>query len=203
MDISQTPNTLPRAKRGSNFEYDAKYYGKIGEDDLVSLLQPSDKTVEIINVGNNENFFDYDIDIIQMTLPGYTIDNVLDLLRMNSIQKIPFAHTYEVKTDTVSISSRNVVYEILSHDNPGCLAKSKAEFIYYVFLDREDNIAERYILNLKEWRRWLREHSDDCNKSTFLRTFNFNRTNDKCFNFLCNIEKLVEDNVAKKIVLSE
>lgn len=199
MEINPIPETLPRAKRGSNFEYDATYYGKIGEDDLISRLQISDKSVEIINVGKNENFYDYDIDIIQMTEPGYTVDNVLEYLRMNSVQKIPFAHTYEVKTDTVSIDTRNIVYEILSHDNPGCLAKSKAEFVYYVFLDREDKIAERYILNLREWRRWIREHSNDCNKSSFLKTHNFNRTNDKCFNFLCNIEKLVEDKVAKKL----
>ena len=134
-----------------------------------------------------------------MTEGGHTLDEVLAILRQNSIHKIPFAHTYEAKADTVSVSSRNIIYEVLSHDNPGCLAKSKAEFIYYAFLDQNDNVVERYLIDLKKWRQWIREHCKDCNRSKYLILINFDRTHDRVMNFLCNIDKMVEDGVAKDV----
>lgn len=188
-----------RPKRGSDFKHDAEHFGKIGEEDLKSVLLSSNKTVELIDTSSREDFYDYDIDIVQMTEGGHTLDEVLAILRQNSIHKIPFAHTYEAKADTVSVSSRNIIYEVLSHDNPGCLAKSKAEFIYYAFLDKNDNVVERYLIDLKKWRQWIREHCKDCNRSKYLILNNFDRTHDGVMNFLCNIDKMVEDGVAKDV----
>lgn len=185
--------------RESNFQNDMKI-GKIGEDDLINLLKISPKTEHIEDVSDNPFFQMLDIDIIQFTQlrdsgEPYTADDVKEIFLTHS-KKRNFFNAYEVKTDTRAEETRNVPYEIISHDNAGCCGITRSDYVYFVFLDNTTReIKERWLITTKEWRQFIREKFNEA----YIKLHNFNRTNDKVLNFLCNIEEMEKQNVAKKI----
>lgn len=185
--------------RESNFQNDIKI-GKIGEEDLIKILANSPKTEHIEDASNDPLFQLLDIDVIQFTQlkkdgTQYTINDVKEAFLTHSTKR-DFFNAYEVKTDTRAEETRNVPYEMISHDNTGCCAITRADYVYFVFLDNATReIKERWLITTKDWRQLIREHFNE----TYVKLHNFNRTNDKVLNFLCNIEEMEKQNVAKKV----
>ena len=188
-----------------NFKIDNDVFGKKGESLFESYAKR--KKYTIINVTEDKNFQDKDIDFIIILNPEYSIERILNenLFTKYSSHKDDWV-SVEVKTDTRTNGTRNLVYEVVSHDNPGCLARSVADFIFYAAVnDDATQIYDAWIINLKKWRTWLREISPELNKEDAknlpVRLHNFNTYGDACLNFLCNVDALVDKRIAVKINL--
>jgi len=186
-----------------NFKIDNDVFGKKGESLFESYA--TRKKYTIVNVTEDKNFQDKDIDYIIILNPEYNIERILgeNLFTKYSAHKDDWV-SVEVKTDTRTNATRNLVYEVLSHDNPGCLARSVADFIFYVAVnDDATQIYSAWMVNLKRWRTWLREVSPELNKEDAknlpVRLHNFNTYGDACLNFLCNVDVLVDKGIAVKI----
>jgi len=191
-----------------NFDNDMKL-GKIGESDLRPRIEISPKTIEYIDVSDDPFFGLLDIDCLQITKEKengekYTVEDVKRSFLERTDKS--FFTSYEVKTDTVSLTSRNIVFEIISHDGPGCAAISRANYFYYVFVDRNDVIQERWLIDMKKWREYIREN--DKNLKPLLKGSleeggialnNFNKFGDKVLNILTNIDVLEKEGIATKI----
>jgi hypothetical protein len=66
--------------------------------------------------------------------------------------------TIEIKTDTYT--SGNIFYETISnieYNMPGCLEKSKAEYLFYYFTKTND----LYIIDLQKYRKWFNENKNN------------------------------------------
>ena len=187
--------------RTPNFKIDNDVYGKFGEN--VFEQWSNNKGFKTLNVTSDKEFQDQDIDFISIVNKEYDKERLLleDKLSFYSEERAKnTAFTTEVKTDTRTFSTRNVVYELLSHDNPGCLARSKADFIFYVAVDEDATVTkEAWFINLSKWRKWLREHSRDVNHhDSPIKLNNYSTHGDGCMNFLCNIDQMVKDGIATK-----
>ena len=188
-------------KRPSNFKNDIEI-GKIGEDDFKEFLSSSLKCEHFENVTNDPFFQLLDIDYIQFTRlkedgTQYTSEDAKEaLLNHFKDSERDFCLLYEVKTDTRSEKTRNVVYELISHDKTGCAATTRADYFYYVFTDEFNfsKIKERWLIDIKKWRKFIRENAE---KGEGVRLHNFDRTKDHVLNFLTNIECMKENGVAK------
>lgn len=121
----------------------------------------------------------------------------------------------EVKTDTVTITSRNIVYEVISHDSAGCMAETKADYIFYVCVD-DTNIdtigiinKEIWLIDMYKWRKFLREcffgnmgipNTIDTKTGRYkasLRGNNFSPDKDKVANVLCDIDYMASIGIAQ------
>lgn len=188
-------------KRPSNFKNDIEI-GKIGEDDFKEFLSSSPKCEHFENVTDDPFFQLLDIDYIQFTRlkedgTQYTSEDAKEaLLNHFKDSERDFCLLYEVKTDTRSEKTRNVVYELISHDKTGCAATTRADYFYYVFTDEFNfsKIKERWLIDIKKWRKFIRENAE---KGEGIRLHNFDRTKDHVLNFLTNIECMKESGVAK------
>ena len=86
------------------------------------------------DVSDIEEFRIFDIDILQYNNDETNSEKVLDAYYMGKTTSAADAVAYEVKTDTYGIVSRNIVFEDLSNSNSGCMARTKADYLFYVFV---------------------------------------------------------------------
>ena len=191
--------------RKPNFDYDNDVIGSCGEKLFEDYANK--KSYNIVDVRTDQRFQIFDIDYIVILNNEYDIERILEenLFTKYDKHKNNWV-SIEVKTDTRTHSTRNVVYEILSHDNPGCMARSLADMIFYVAVNEDaSEIYEKWAINTKKWREWIRITSPKLNGTVNeplpIRLNNFNTYKDKCLNFLCNIDRLVSDDVAVKITI--
>jgi len=202
--------------RKPNFKYDDEVYGNFGENDFKNYCIEN-LNFTYLDVSKDERFQIADIDFLvspSLDLPCYGLDiiNVKELIfDRNPENRVPLTYKFEVKTDTRSFETRNIVVEMISHDFSGCMANSKADFVYYVFVDDSgDEIVkkEAWYINLYKLREYLRihffghgkyENFNDISKKYGIITNNYDTYGDKVANLLVNIEKLQENGIAKKV----
>lgn len=204
-------------KREPDFYEDNEKYGKFGEADCVQFYETIGYNVK--DVSNDLEFQASDIDFVVSKQPIKLLDlhNILFSRECHKIKDDGKREIYkiEVKTDTVGLNTRNVLYEFIAHDFAGCLGGSKADFIYYVFVDDTTGEVvkkEAWSIDLMKWRQYIREHFFDpsITMDEAARTWGIKRNNltriDKNTgeplnggNLLCNIDKLQEYGVAKKV----
>lgn len=187
-----------KLREHTDFKQDSLIYGPIGENRLKEILLEKGYRVE--DISDRTEFMPFDIDILQFRkdIPS-TTEDVLAALRNNQSCGDAGATGYEVKTDTFGIISRNIVWEDISNSNPGCMARCKADFLFYVFIDKERVIREEYLIVVRTLRRWLMEHFNEINKVPYLQSKSMQRGRDNTGIFLINIDKLVEEHIAKKL----
>lgn len=202
--------------REPDFKYDDEIYGKFGENDFKNFCVET-LNFTFLDVSKDERFQIADIDFLispSLDLPCYGLDiiNVKELIfNRKPLDRTPQIYKFEVKTDTRSFETRNIVVEMISHDFAGCIASSKADFLYYVFVDDSgDEIIKKEVwtINLCKLREYLRvnffghekdENFKDLEQKYGIRTNNYDAHGDKVANFLINIEKLQENGIAKKV----
>ena len=128
----------------------------------------------------------------------YTPEDIKGMILSHTKDKP--AILYEVKTDSRSEKTRNVVYELISHDSVGCAAISRSNYFYYVFVDKQNlsKIKERWLIDTKKWRRFIRTKFGRYDED-YIRANNYDSYGDHVFNILCNIELLNSLKVAKRI----
>ena len=181
----------------TNFNKDVELYGPIGENTLKEHLTKKSKV--FIDTSKEEGFRTFDVDIIQLNDEEVTVDDCLNCLRHHKPLSNVDAIGYEVKTDTVGLKSRNLVFEMFSNSNPGCLARSAADYLYYVFIDENNNVVEEYLMKMKNLRHWLMEHFWEINQVNYLKSKSMRRGQDNTGILLVNVDKLVEDEICVKL----
>lgn len=168
-----------------NFSKDMKL-GNVGENSLREMLMKKRSDGEI-------QFF-----IDETTNSASQRDDIDFSVVLNDGRKV----TYECKTDRYGKESRNISYELTSNFFAGCLARSNADYVYYVFVDEDDKIVEIYLIELQKWRKWMGQyaafivHFQSDEKSPFKL---FWSKDIGVLQFLCNIDAMVEDEVAEKL----
>jgi hypothetical protein len=156
-------------RKKTDFNNDVQEFGPIGEERLSQILTSRNRRFD--NTSNIAAFRAFDIDFI------YYEDNTLtyrDLLKEyyngNDGRNLALK-SYECKTDTYALKSRNIVYEDISNSNGGCLARSKADYVFYVFIDSQTKgIKEEYMIDLHALRWWLCRNFNKINVETFTKT---------------------------------
>ena len=180
--------------------------GKIGENifekhfyEYITLNESKGKTLKLVDVRDDKVFQELDIDYVAL-IDNHAIDDLLINIRSGNPKLIDervnnIGYTFEVKTDTRTSETGNIVYEILSHNMPGCLARCYADFLIYVCLNRYNhNIVDAvYSINVHKLRNWLTNN----NNKKYYKTNAISK--EGILNFLINIDSLIDCGVAKKI----
>lgn len=106
--------------------------GKKGETKIFTHLQSYKNITEVRDISNSKRGIQDDIDFELVYTDGHT-------------------STVEIKTDMLAHRTGNIAYEELSHKNPGCFARTKADHILYLI--NETN--EVYVLNPDRFRAFI------------------------------------------------
>ena len=183
----------------TNFKQDSTIYGPIGEQRLMDILKDRGHTFE--DVSDFEEFRIFDIDILQYNDEDTDSEKVLDAYYAGKTSSEANAVAYEVKTDTFGLISRNIVFEDLSNSNSGCMARTKADFLFYVFINKQNEIVEEYLINIKKLRWWLMSNFGNINKCDYLQSRSMRRGQDNTGIFLINIDYLINDKTSGAIRL--
>ena len=191
--------TKPGLREHTNFANDVKVYGPIGERRLMEILKEKGHKFE--DVSDIEEFRIFDIDILQYNNDETNSEKVLDAYYMGKTTSAADAVAYEVKTDTYGVVSRNIVFEDLSNSNSGCMARTKADYLFYVFVDKNNEIVEEYLINVKKLRWWLMSNFSKINQCDYLQSRSMRRGQDNTGIFLINIDHLVSDKTSGAVKL--
>lgn len=120
-----------------NFEKDLNY-GELGENLTILKLYNHPDTKSVIDVRKDKWFQKIDIDFLWASQNG-------------SIVKI------EVKTDRKAHETGNFVFELSSNGNKGCLARSRADYVYY-YVEGNDTM---YVIFMSPLRDYINAHGKD------------------------------------------
>ena len=189
----------PGLREHTNFANDVKVYGPIGERRLMEILKEKGHKLE--DVSDIEEFRIFDIDILQYNNDETNSEKVLDAYYMGKTTSAADAIAYEVKTDTYGLVSRNIVFEDLSNSNSGCMARTKADYLFYVFVDKNNEIVEEYLINVKKLRWWLMSNFEKINQCDYLQSRSMRRGQDNTGIFLINIDHLINDKTSGAVKL--
>lgn len=189
----------PGLREHTNFANDVKVYGPIGEQRLKEILTEKGHNFE--DVSDVEEFRIFDIDILQYNNDETNSEKVLDAYYMGKTTSAADAVAYEVKTDTYGIVSRNIVFEDLSNSNSGCMARTKADYLFYVFVNKQNEIVEEYLINVKKLRWWLMSNFGKINQCDYLQSRSMRRGQDNTGIFLINIDYLINDKTSGAVKL--
>ena len=148
---------------------DSMIDGKIGEQMYIDYL--TDKNIKFIDVRDDELCQWLDIDFIIPHGEHNKEDILKDIRKAKPIDRtyrqMNVGYTVEVKLDKVTHNryinkngdltegTGNIVYELISHNMPGCLARSYADFVLYVCVDTFEEytqLKKAYMINLYKWR---------------------------------------------------
>ena len=190
----------PGLREHTNFSNDVKVYGPIGERRLMEILKEKGHKFE--DVSDIEEFRIFDIDILQYNNDETNSEKVLDAYYMGKTTSEADAIAYEVKTDTYGLVSRNIVFEDLSNSNSGCMARTKADYLFYVFVDKNNEIVEEYLINVKKLRWWLMSNFSKINQCDYLQSRSMRRGQDNTGIFLINIDHLINDKTSGAVKLN-
>lgn len=195
--------------RTPNFKQDDEKFGKFGEKDFKEWCEVSGWKYLDVSMEPLCQVADIDFFISKREIPPSLLTDSKELKELvfskNTQNRSVFK--VEVKCDTRSFETRNIVYEVIAHDFAGCCGETKADFVYYVFVDEDVNKKEAWMINLRKWREYLRTNFfgkikelsyGGVVKDYGIKVNNFNTYGDCTANFLCNIEKLKEAGIAIK-----
>lgn len=148
-----------------NFDKDLKT-GEIGECKAIEILQNSPKTIYLMNTSHDPFFQENDIDCIVDRRDGKIVK-------------------YEVKTDTQAHKTGNMVFEMKSNGNVGCLARSAADYVFYYVLET-DSMYLYKLDNMKDYIEMTNPVLKDMG--------------DGAKGYLLNIEKLIKAKIVQKVL---
>lgn len=138
-------DTLWEKKGGRNFRKDLTT-GKAGEEILRARILGFKNIVSVDDISNSKRGIDDDIDFEILYADGHT-------------------RTVEIKTDLMAHRTGNIAYEEYSHRNPGCFARTKADYIMYFIYET----GEVYVLNPVNFRMFIAEMKSNPEKAEMLR----------------------------------
>lgn len=146
----------------ANFEESNEIGGfgeQVFEDLYLKLYKPKGWIKK--DVREDKEFQRRDIDFLLLK-DGYTKEDFLEICDKGNpvliTERREWGKGIEVKTDRRTYETRNLVYEIISHNMPGCMARSYADFLFYVCTDNIPNpkyFKEVFVIDLYELRKFL------------------------------------------------
>lgn len=156
--------------------------GKDGERLIERYLKNHPNIQTVDDVSNNPAYHELDIDYI---------------IQFSNKTK----STIELKTDTYDTG--NIFYETMSnveYNVPGCMVKSKAEYLFYYFTKTQ----ELYIIKFSEYKKWFEQNKSFFNRK-LLKNINKKRTGTYTSEGYTIPKTYLEKNFKyfKKIILSE
>lgn len=168
--------------------------GKIGEQMFIDFLNYTNK--KYIDVRDDELCQWLDIDFIILN-NNYTKEDVLkhirsgnEIERRKRIDEIGYAvevkvdkviHSRDTKNGNITNGTNNLVYEIISHNMPGCMARCYSDYILYICVDVFEPItklSEVYLIDLYRWREAIGKSIRDKEK-VFLKSLEYIKENGK------------------------
>ena len=193
---------------------ESNYEGQIGEQLYIDYM--NDNNIKFADVREDKLCQWLDIDFIILH-NNHTKEDVLENIKngnpsKRNIRQKTIGYAVEVKVDKVthnrflkkngeiSDGSGNLVYEIISHNMPGCLARSYADFILYICIDTfEDNtiFKKAYMINLYKWRQAMIDSGKDNTQNIQLKPLKYiqekgNLEEEYVLNILHPVNKLLE-----------
>jgi hypothetical protein len=81
------------------------------------------------------------------------------------------------------------------------MARTKADFLFYVFVNKQNEIVEEYLINVKKLRWWLMSNFGNINKCDYLQSRSMRRGSDNTGIFLINVDYLVNDSTSGAVRL--
>lgn len=112
--------------------------GKRGEEAIIRHLKSFRNVVEVIDISKTKRGIADDVDLEVVYADGHHC-------------------TVEVKTDGKAYRTGNIAYEELSHKNPGCFARTKADHIFYLI----EQTGEIFVLHPENFRAFIAEMKQD------------------------------------------
>ena len=149
----------------SNFENDL-LYGEVGENKLIVYLFNDSKTKRVLDVRKDKYFQAADVDFLQELNDG-------------SVNKI------EVKSDRQAHKTGNIVYEVTSNGNAGCLKRSIADYVFY-YVSESD---EGYIISMRRLNALIAQN----------RALKVVKMGDNATGYLINIQEALNMGIAKRV----
>ena len=190
--------------------------GQVGEQLYIDYL--TNNNINFIDVRQDKHCQLLDIDFI---IPKGTYDKN-DILKYvtkaypddRAKRQMEIGYTVEVKLDKVthnrtiknngeiSNGTGNLVYELISHNMPGCMARSYSDFVLYICVDTFDEFArlkKAYMINLYKWRQTIIDSGKNNTQNLQLKPLKFIKENDEyveenVLNILHPVEKLMKIN---------
>lgn len=170
--------------------------GKVGEKMYADYLK--ENNINFIDVSDDDYCQLLDIDFI-IPQGNHTKEEILSHIRKGNPYKRKerqqqIGYTVEVKLDKVthnrfkktngeiSNGTGNLVYELISHNMSGCLARSYADFVLYVCVDTFDEYAilkKAYMINLYKWRESMTDSGKENKQSLQLKPLKYIKEGDE------------------------
>lgn len=140
-------------------------FGREGEAIVRNLLESSGNFDAVWDCSVDKYFQERDIDLLGIASDGH-------------IAK------YEVKTDRMAHETGNLVFEVKTSGNVGCLAKTEADYVMY-YVEGNDKV---FCFNAEQMRRYLKRNN-----------FKLYRMGDNAEGYLLNINQLLRDKQIRRI----
>jgi hypothetical protein len=188
--------------------------GQIGEQLYIDYM--NDNNIKFADVREDKLCQWLDIDFIILH-NNHTKEDVLENIKngnpsKRNIRQQNVGYAVEVKVDKVTHNrftkkngeiyegTGNLVYEIISHNMPGCLARSYADFILYICIDTFENntlLKKAYMINLYKWRKAMIDSGKDNTQNIQLKPLKYIQEKGKfeeeyVLNILHPVNKLLE-----------
>lgn len=188
--------------------------GKIGEQLYIDYVKSINGN--IIDVRNDKQCQLLDIDFIR-TYENHTKEEVLDNIQNGNPDKRiqrqrEIGYAVEVKLDKATHNRKlingkmtygtgNIVYEVISHNMPGCTARTYADFVLYICVDTFEPVTKlikAYMINMYNLRKAMTESKELKNKMilkqmTYVQENNI-PTKEDILNILIPVEELIKLN---------
>ena len=186
---------------------DSNKEGQIAEDLMVKYWKSTD--CDFIDVRTDKFYQDLDVDFI-VPKKGYTKEFCANVSDKREIKK--YGHLVEIKLDKVihsryeckngvlSHGTGNFVYEVISHNNPGCLARCYADLLIYVCVDVYEGVYKLehvYLLDMYNLRKYM---TKNYNKLKLKGLQNIDNIEENILNILIPIKEIENIGGVDKII---
>lgn len=139
-------------------------FGKLGEKKVETLLKNSRNVAEVIDLRDDKEAQKKDIDYKVFYKDGREC-------------------LVEVKTDKWAHRTGNIPFEMYSHNNPGCFARTESDFIFFVVA----MTGMIYVIDSRKFKEYANRLLENGEK---LKTMG-----DEARGFLCKIETLINEKI--------
>ena len=125
------------AKENRSFKTDLEA-GKNGENTIYKYLKNLPDTKDVEDISNTPRGIEDDIDFEVMSETE--------------------TYTVELKTDLKAGRTGNLPFEKYSHGNPGCLWRTKADYVIFYLPDKNQVLW----IDIKAWQEYTAQKSESC-----------------------------------------
>jgi hypothetical protein len=142
----------------NTFKTDIKGKGKFAEEDFIAYFNSNDKNKGkyLHDVRDKAEYHNVDIDFV-IDNEGSNILPDINTVFQNQKRYIKI----EVKYSGPALNTGNLAFEMISHSRFGWGFKTKCDYMYFVFGDKNEICCKkRGIINLQKWINYINDKSN-------------------------------------------